>query len=58
MGPFLKRGSHLYLDWEKEICEKKDECVAAACLSQSQVSVKNTCFKNVLVGLTVKEGGD
>lgn len=55
MGPFLKRGSHLYLDWEKEICEKQDECVAGACLSQSQVSVK--CFKNVLVGSTVKEGG-
>lgn len=45
MGPFLKRGSHLYLDWEKEICEKQDECVAAVCLSQSQVYVKNTCFK-------------
>lgn len=56
MGPFLKRGSHLYLDWEKEICEKQDECVAGACLSQSQVSVKNA-LKNILVGLTVKEGG-
>lgn len=56
MGPFLKRGSHLYLDWEKEICEKQDECVAAACLSQSQVSVKNTCFKKCFSWFDGKRG--